>query len=418
MPTMLELYDRTNRINDVKGNTPILRKRNNINKEFEYLLDTSPNVFTDIVVTHVDGTTDLITMVIDDLVELDVLKQDDKRIMTDSDLVVNGDLISWQGIDYVTFIEDAITVADYYKFRIRPCNTRLKWVLEDGSISGNGLGVPCAARNQTLYSLGVNDSYYLMSTPSAKMSVDIPNTPEVQSIKRGDKFIIAGDVFYAAMTDRVSYDGILHMLLGQDELNEQTEEDGINDGTLINTEIFIVNVDSNVDLLLGNTLQLEINTLFNGDITTNPKIEYSSSDGLIATIDSNGLITSVSLGTCTITANSPAANSYESFTLNVVNVVSDNYNAFIFGDENIKVYETKQYQGKFYNNGIEVIDSGTWLLTNTDDSPTTFASLDINLDECSVTANNNKNEQVKLKYSLDINPAINFEKIISIKPIY
>lgn len=418
MATVLELYERTNRINDIKGSTPISRKRNVINTEFALLLERSPNVFVDIEVTHFDESVDLITMVVDDLVELDVLKQDDKRLMTDSDLIGAGDLVFWQDKYWLVFLEDDITVGDYYKFRIKPCNIRLKWILPNGTISGGGLGIPCAARNQTLYSLGVHSANYVIETPNAKMSIDLPNNPEVQSIIRGNKFYVEGDVFYATMTDRVTYTNVLHMLLGQDELNTQTEVDEINDKLLHNTEIEIINTDGVIDMLVSDSIQLLIETKHNGEIVDNPSIVYTSSDDAIATVDDSGLIIPFAEGTVTITADAPSAESSESFTLNVVSTVTDNWSNHIIGDNVIIVSESKLYQGKFYLNGVEPTVNGTWYLTNLDDTPTDFAEIVVVDDECTITANNYKNEQVKLKYERDADPSIYSEMIITIKGIF
>jgi hypothetical protein len=417
MATILELYDRTNRINDIKGNTPILRKRNFIDVEFELLLDRTPNVF-DVTVTHIDNSTDDVTIIIDDGVEIDILKQDDKRIMTNSDLVKNGDIFTWQNIVWLVLMDDIVSVGNYYKFRVRPCNYNLKWITANGTISGNGMGVPCAARNQTLYSLGIRSSYDMIRTLDAKTSIEMPNTEEVRQINRGDIFYIGGDSYYVTMTDKVSFPNVLHMLLGQDEINTQTEEDDIIDKKLINTTIEIINIDNVAEITLLNSLQLIIKTKFNGSIVDNPTITYSSSDDDIAIINPSGLIMPVAEGSVIITANSTAAQSQDSFSLNIVPVVSDNYNTHIVGDESITVYETNSYEANFYNNGVLVVDNGTWILTDLFDNPTSFASIDVVANTCSITANNNKNQQIKLKYYLDTDPSIFAEKIIKIKGIY
>jgi hypothetical protein len=417
MATISELYDRTNRINDIKGNTPILRKRNFIDVEFDLLLDRTPNVF-DVTVTHIDNSTDDATIIIDDSVDIDILKQDDKRIMTNSNLVKNGDLFTWQNIVWLVLIDDIVSVGNYYKFRVRPCNYNLKWITANGTVSGNGMGVPCAARNQTLYSLGVRSNYDIIETLNAKASIEIPNSEEVRQITRGDIFYIGGDSYYVTMTDRVSFPNVLHMLLAQDELNTQTEEDDIIDKKLINTTIEIINIDNVAEITLLNSLQLIIKTKFNGSVVDNPTITYLSSDDDIAVINSSGLIMPIAEGSVTITANSSAAQSQDSFLLNIVPVVSDNYKTHIIGDELITVYETNNYEANFYNNGALVVNNGTWVLTDLLDNPTSFASISVATNTCSVTANNNKNQQVKLKYYLNTDPSIFAEKIIKIKGIY
>jgi hypothetical protein len=417
MATISELYDRTNRINDIKGNTPILRKRNFIDVEFDLLLDRTPNVF-DVTVTHIDNSTDDATIIIDDSVDIDILKQDDKRIMTNSNLVKNGDLFTWQNIVWLVLIDDIVSVGNYYKFRVRPCNYNLKWITANGTISGNGMGVPCAARNQTLYSLGVRSNYDIIETLNAKASIEIPNTEEVRRITRGDIFYIGGDSYYVTMTDRVSFPNVLHILLAQDELNVQTEEDDIIDKKLINNTIEIINIDNVAEITLLNSLQLIIKTKFNGSVVDNPTITYSSSDDDIAVINSSGLIMPIAEGSVTITANSSAAQSQDSFLLNIVPVVSDNYKTHIIGDESITVYETNNYEANFYNNGVLVVNNGTWALTDLLDNPTSFASISVAANTCSVTANNNKNQHIKLKYYLDTDPSVFAEKNIKIKGIY
>jgi hypothetical protein len=417
MATVIEMYERTNRINTIKGNTSILRKRNNIDVEFDLMLERAPNVF-DVTLTHIDGSTDDVTVIIDDVVDVDILKQDDKRIMTNSTLVANGDIFTWQNVVWLVLIDDVVSAGNYYKFRIRPCNYNLKWITANGTISGNGMGIPCAARNQTLYSLGVRSTLDILETLSAKASIEMPNNLEAQQITRGDVFYIGGDSFYVTMTDRISFPNVLHILLGQDELDIQTEEDGIINKKLVNTTIEILNINSVAEVTLLNSLQVIIETKYNGSIVDDPIISYSSSDTNIAIIDNNGLIMPIAEGSVTITANSAAAESQDSFVLNILPVVSDNYKTHIVGDEIITVYESKNYESNFYNNGVISIENGTWVLTDLSDNPTNYASISSTGNACTITANNYKNQSVKLKYYLDSNPTIFLEKIIKIKGIY
>ena len=55
-------------------------------------------------------------------------------------------------------------------------------------------------------------------------------------------------------------------------------------------------------LNIGDNLQLKYTLTDNGVIVDNPNIIFTSSDNNIATVNSSGLITGISIGTVTITA--------------------------------------------------------------------------------------------------------------------
>ena len=69
------------------------------------------------------------------------------------------------------------------------------------------------------------------------------------------------------------------------------------------------------DINDGTTYQLSYTVTNNGNVVENPTIHYSSSDGTIATVDSNGLMTMLKEGTVDITATYSTASTTTTMTI-------------------------------------------------------------------------------------------------------
>lgn len=79
---------------------------------------------------------------------------------------------------------------------------------------------------------------------------------------------------------------------------------------------YTIDLDSTASVIQGNTYQVVAVCKDNDVTVTNPVVTYSSSDTNIATIDSNGLVTSVNIGTCNITATYKGVSDTLSLTVN------------------------------------------------------------------------------------------------------
>lgn len=111
------------------------------------------------------------------------------------------------------------------------------------------------------------------------------------------------------------------------------------------------------DINDGTTYQLSYTVTNNGSVVENPTITYSSSDGTIATVDSNGLMTMLKEGTVDITASYSDASVTTTMTITDTSTPSLDYTMEIYAStDTLKVGGS--YKGltvKYYNSeGTEI----------------------------------------------------------------
>ncbi len=79
---------------------------------------------------------------------------------------------------------------------------------------------------------------------------------------------------------------------------------------------YTIDLDSTASIIQGNIIQLNPICKDNDVTITNPIVTYSSSNMNIATVDGNGLVTSINVGTCNITATYEGVSDTLSLTIN------------------------------------------------------------------------------------------------------
>ncbi|MBP3922305.1 MAG: Ig-like domain-containing protein [Ruminiclostridium sp.] len=125
-------------------------------------------------------------------------------------------------------------------------------------------------------------------------------------------------------------------------------------------------INSDVTITSGNTLQLVISNKDALHLTGNTKIEYSSSDPGVVSVDENGIITANKAGNATITITVSADELYENNVTKTVNITVNrkNNNDFTFENSTNPIIITYEPDFEFTNeaiNGNLGVDTEYWI---------------------------------------------------------
>lgn len=255
--------------------------------------------------------------------------------------------------------------------------------------------IPCIIESSVrLYQLGEKDNKYL-SEPSTNIVVRIPNNDITRLIKRADVYKIGMQNYRVVDVNDVIESGLL-VLKMEFALSEQPK-DSITTVTILNGEEVNMNYQ-------GQTLQLNVEVKIDGETISNPEITYTSSNEEIATVDENGLITTVLNGMCIITATYNGVS--DSIDINSVTVIPDDYEIVLTptNADTIKIGTSLILEAHAMNNGVEDLTKHfNWYLTNVDGSSNTYATIVSNDKTCIINASNlysHINKYIKIKAEL------------------
>ncbi|ABO48919.1 Ig domain protein, group 2 domain protein [Desulforamulus reducens MI-1] len=204
-------------------------------------------------------------------------------------------------------------------------------------------------------------------------------------------------------------------------------KDTISINVKVNHNYVLTITNESATLNIGDNLQLNYTLTDNGVIVDNPNVIFTSSDNNIATVNSSGLITGISIGTVTITAQmADRPEIYDILEVTVQEVpISHNYSISINGGATIKLNQTLSYTATFYDNGVEVADqSGTWSITspNPDGTTNVYATIQSQTgNSVSIKATSTSsyvNKYLELVCTLNSDNTIKASKQIQVKSLF
>lgn len=362
-----------------------------INDVFNYASD----VYT---IKHINSSTFVETNVV---AKVDVLfrtktntniNTDDYRkiILKDLYYLVNlGDQFEFGG--YIWIVIDTENISNLNNsVVVRRCNSVLKFY--DSNHVYTEIKAIVSNKLETLE----EDKFVVL--PDNKLRVIVPYNSKSQQIKLAPsptRFVLGGNVYATELIDNLTYVkngvGFLEILLIADQINDN---DDLQNGLAYNGYLPKINVEilngSSASIGVSQTLQLNVK------ITDNNKIisatpTYSSSNINICTVNSLGLITPVTQGTCTITATYLGVS--DTIEITVVAVSENNYTVDIIGSSVIKFGQSLTYNCSFKNNGVVINDMSVWELKADDGISETNLAIIVSQDSinntCIIKGNSN-----------------------------
>lgn len=345
----MSYIDRYRRRINLNGTTQQERIINNKIKEFDNYIKNTPNRFEVLI----DSNVEKYLIALQD-VTLNNKYGDEKYVVTYNETPMNvGSIFSCMNIDWIVIEEENNSIPDHQTFKIRPCNYTLKHLNSNNKL----ISTPCIATNATMYSLGVEENKEV-KMPDGKLSIQIPYNDDTKEITRDKRFIFHKFPYQVTFLDYAQVDnknhiGLIGLILQETEKLDQ--DDIVNQIAYngeINISLEVTPMDINLTLL--DTIQLSAVIKYN-DAIVNKETIWTSNDELIATIDELGNISPISEGICQIRCElKDNPNIYQLVNVNVANIISDNYEVVITGDNEIREFESKEYTAKLLNNGVEI----------------------------------------------------------------
>jgi hypothetical protein len=201
-----------------------------------------------------------------------------------------GDYIHWKSSVWLL-----ITLDDQYDYsvggRIVKTNAYLKWRDENGVL----ISYPCF-KNSRATDTGLSDGYNIV-LPKGDIIVQIQENSDTLKITEGKRFIINGKAYQVQFVHPI--DGLLEIYLKSTEIS--VYDDLVNDIADNIIRIYTLEINQgNFNNIIGFSTALSATVKLNGEVVSEA-VTWSSSAPTQVSVDSNGLITCLEIGSATIT---------------------------------------------------------------------------------------------------------------------
>ena len=299
---------------------------------------------------------------------LSVNRQADIRTITTKEEIKRGDLINWDGENWLIISEIGHKRYSYYKGIIQRCNYNIKF-----NFKGTIKEFPCIVDSRVF---DIETNQYV-SIPAGKIVVTMQDNNDSGNIKINDRFIKMKQAWKVSGIDRTK-NGllILHCDLDMISSSDDVVNEIANAGDYVYT-LEITNGET-ASIQEASTLQLNTQVKLNGNIVDNKTVVYSCDNTSIATVDETGLITALQAGECIITASlAENSNVYDTISITVTALPQHNYAVTISGSTSIVKNYTSTYTATFTDNAVPITEESFFYITADDGvSTTTLATIE------------------------------------------
>jgi hypothetical protein len=240
--------------------------------------------------------------------------------------------------------------------------------------------IPCVVESGVRTSqLGTDKNTYI-EIPSGTITMRLPNTEITRLIARDEVYQIGLQSWQVKDINDIIEPGLLVFKLEYSQVAQETHVYGI---TILN--------GLSISIQEGSNLQLNVQATDNSEIVSSPTLSYASSNELICTVDSSGLVSAIDGGSCVVSVSFNGVSA--SIAINVIEAVQHNITAEInSGSSTIVLNKTSNYTCVFKDNGVVVPGTSVFYLTADDGtSNTTLATISVQdsaLNTCTITAGN------------------------------
>lgn len=254
---------------------------------------------------------------------------------------------------------------------ITRCTYLLKWIDNSKTIVEQSVAVV----NTEINSLGANTNA-TMPIPESRMLMILPINDNTLGLEENRRFMFKHkQAMKCTNLDMTSEDGLMFVSVMKDVYNPVIDNDILHIADYNQLENITISIlNDNGSVMIGNTLQINAQLNDNGTIISGSILTYTSDNTTIATVDNTGLITPIGAGVGTITVTNGSTTAIYHYTVTAVTVV-DNFVTTVNGGASVKLASTDSYTVSFTNNGVNVVDTGIWSITDISGAITTWASI-------------------------------------------
>ena len=313
---------------------------------------------------------------------LPVNRQADLRTIATTTEITRGDLVNWDGGNWLIISEIGHKRYTYYKGIIQKCNYNIKF-----NFQGTIKEFPAIVDSRVF---DIETNQYL-SIPAGKIVVTIQDNADSTNIALNQRFIKMKEAWKVTGIDRTK-NGLLMLYCDLDTIIPS--DDDVNEVANAGDYVYTLEITNGeiASIQEGSTLQLNAQVKLNDNIVEKEVI-YSSDNPSIASVDENGLVTGISAGDCIIIASlAENPNVYDTITITVTALPDHNYAVTISGNTSIVKNYTATYTATFTDNGVPISEqSEFWLTADDGVSSTTLATIqsqDPTANTCVVKAGN------------------------------
>lgn len=264
---------------------------------------------------------------------------------------------------------------------IRRCNNTLRWI---GESTGAYYEEPCCIEYLVKEPRDYATAGSPFMTPGGFLHVEMQFNERTNKIKQNQRFLFGNPnhwfcykVVGTGLNDfrnNETYNNETAKILAVDLIANfvNNELDDIVNGIAdVNTNVYTVVMNRAFAEGAPNAdTQLYASVTYNGDSVTRSMV-WGTSNPKIATVDTSGLVTLISVGSCTITANILDNPASDSCVVTVTETPSDNVDIIITPDSNYVLEgDSKAYTVYLYKNDVVQADAFT-ITCNKNAVPTT-----------------------------------------------
>ena len=253
---------------------------------------------------------------------------------------------------------------------IKRCNNTMRWIDE---ATGFYYEEPCSLEYLVKEPRDYATAGSPFITPGGFINARVQFNERTNKIKQNQRFMFGNSGHWIcykvvgtginAFNNLETYNnmsaGVMVFDMIANYVNEELD-DIINGIADVYTNVYTLSLSSStVEGSVNSTFQLSTNVTYNSETTTRP-ITWSSSNELVATVSSTGLVTMKKIGTCVITANITGNPISDTCGITVSASPSVNANVVISPSVNF-VYEgiKKSYSVFLYEDGVVQADTFT-----------------------------------------------------------
>ncbi len=295
----------------------------------------------------------------------------DDKIIRIKAAINTGDIIEYNGLTYLV-ISQVDKEKNSYRARMRKCSYSIAF-----NWSGSIKWFNCIEESKVF---DIESGTYF-STSSGNICVTVQYNADTVNIDLNQRFYVTNQPFKVMGIDK-SQEGLIKLsctLTTVDTANDDVDNNIADRWKYETIHTYALTIDNGdaVNVLLNDTIQLNISATDNGTEISNPVVTFISSTPGIICVDNTGKVMGMELGQATVTASLTYHNMVsDSILITTVETESHSYTIDINGSTTIYLNKTQSYVAHFYDNGTEVYDkSAVWSISNQDRTTIPYATI-------------------------------------------